>query len=371
MRRARVEVRALGFVNAVSFYPTRTLLCRRVLEIASRSPGTKRICVRARASLRPRGARTRRRALVSFSVYGDDGDELMVRERDRIDRIDAATPPRARFLEFTSGCPNCVPPGEKTPDPRRASPTPRPLPTSQVAPERPWRRRSHRRVGCVGRERASVDTRPRRGQGARRRLSGVDSSRPRRSQPPRSCSPRKGKSRRSCSSARRELAPARVHPDRRHRRRPAARETRAHETATRYGRHGVRRAASSDDSATSPRERCGRWGLPAVEAPGEAEATCAAMNAAGLVDGCATSDGDALLFGARVQFQNDQALRGRPGAVADRTVRSVVVTGNDAAPRGRARGRERRARRARAARGRGLRPGRREASGERARVEGS
>lgn len=53
-------------------------------------------------------------------------------------------------------------------------------------------------------------------------------------------------------------------------------------------------------------------GLPAVEAPGEAEATCAAMNAAGLVDGCATSDGDALLFGARVQFKTIKLFADAP-----------------------------------------------------------
>ncbi len=39
-------------------------------------------------------------------------------------------------------------------------------------------------------------------------------------------------------------------------------------------------------------------GLPVVRAPGEAEATCAALDRLGCVDGCATADGDALLFGA-------------------------------------------------------------------------
>lgn len=37
-------------------------------------------------------------------------------------------------------------------------------------------------------------------------------------------------------------------------------------------------------------------------APGEAEATCAALDAAGLADACATADADALLFGARCVF---------------------------------------------------------------------
>jgi flap endonuclease GEN len=39
-----------------------------------------------------------------------------------------------------------------------------------------------------------------------------------------------------------------------------------------------------------------------VQAPGEAEAMCAALDRAGHVHACATSDGDALLFGARTQF---------------------------------------------------------------------
>ena len=44
-------------------------------------------------------------------------------------------------------------------------------------------------------------------------------------------------------------------------------------------------------------------GLPVVEAPGEAEATCAALCAAGLVKAVATSDGDALLYGAERVYQ--------------------------------------------------------------------
>ncbi|KAK9839698.1 hypothetical protein WJX81_006968 [Elliptochloris bilobata] len=43
-------------------------------------------------------------------------------------------------------------------------------------------------------------------------------------------------------------------------------------------------------------------GLPVFVAPGEAEATCAALDAAGLADACATADADALLFGARCVF---------------------------------------------------------------------
>ena len=39
-----------------------------------------------------------------------------------------------------------------------------------------------------------------------------------------------------------------------------------------------------------------------VQAPGEGEAMCAALNAAGLVDACATFDGDVLLFGAQTVY---------------------------------------------------------------------
>ena len=44
-------------------------------------------------------------------------------------------------------------------------------------------------------------------------------------------------------------------------------------------------------------------GVPVLDAPCEAEATCAALNARGLVDACATGDGDALLFGATTVFK--------------------------------------------------------------------
>ncbi len=43
-------------------------------------------------------------------------------------------------------------------------------------------------------------------------------------------------------------------------------------------------------------------GLPTITAPGEAEATAAALEAAGHVDAVGTPDGDALLFGARTLF---------------------------------------------------------------------
>lgn len=40
-------------------------------------------------------------------------------------------------------------------------------------------------------------------------------------------------------------------------------------------------------------------GLAVVQASGEAEAACAALDAAGVVDGCASRDVDVALFGAR------------------------------------------------------------------------
>jgi hypothetical protein len=43
-------------------------------------------------------------------------------------------------------------------------------------------------------------------------------------------------------------------------------------------------------------------GFPVIQAPGEAEATCAALCTAGLVDGVASFDGDTLIFGAEVVY---------------------------------------------------------------------
>ncbi|XP_061178146.1 flap endonuclease GEN homolog 1-like [Saccostrea echinata] len=45
-------------------------------------------------------------------------------------------------------------------------------------------------------------------------------------------------------------------------------------------------------------------GVPYVQSSGEAEATCAALNATGVVDGCLTNDGDAFLYGARTVYRN-------------------------------------------------------------------
>lgn len=43
-------------------------------------------------------------------------------------------------------------------------------------------------------------------------------------------------------------------------------------------------------------------GLPWIQAPGEAEATCAALQKEGLVDACATKDSDTLVLGASKVF---------------------------------------------------------------------
>ena len=44
-------------------------------------------------------------------------------------------------------------------------------------------------------------------------------------------------------------------------------------------------------------------GLTCIQAPGEAEAMCAALELAGLVDGCVSKDGDTLLFGAQTVYK--------------------------------------------------------------------
>ncbi|XP_052801337.1 uncharacterized protein LOC128232037 [Mya arenaria] len=45
-------------------------------------------------------------------------------------------------------------------------------------------------------------------------------------------------------------------------------------------------------------------GIPYLQSRGEAEAMCALLNAAGLVDGCLTNDGDAFLYGAKTVYRN-------------------------------------------------------------------
>ena len=46
------------------------------------------------------------------------------------------------------------------------------------------------------------------------------------------------------------------------------------------------------------------FGVPYIEAPEEAEAQCAQLEQAGLVDGVVTEDNDALLFGARAVYRH-------------------------------------------------------------------
>jgi flap endonuclease GEN len=45
-------------------------------------------------------------------------------------------------------------------------------------------------------------------------------------------------------------------------------------------------------------------GVPCVQSFGEAEALCAQLDEAGLVDGCITQDGDCFLYGARTVYRN-------------------------------------------------------------------
>ncbi|XP_076115859.1 uncharacterized protein LOC143083485 isoform X2 [Mytilus galloprovincialis] len=45
-------------------------------------------------------------------------------------------------------------------------------------------------------------------------------------------------------------------------------------------------------------------GVPYIQSKGEAEALCGLLNAAGIVDGCITNDGDVFLYGAKTVFRN-------------------------------------------------------------------
>ena len=49
-----------------------------------------------------------------------------------------------------------------------------------------------------------------------------------------------------------------------------------------------------------------------IQAPGEAEATCAALNRGGYVDACATNDSDVLLFGAETALHTLKPLVSTP-----------------------------------------------------------
>jgi 5'-3' exonuclease len=70
----------------------------------------------------------------------------------------------------------------------------------------------------------------------------------------------------------------------------------------------VRRQASAADQVTPQmvqecKELLDLFGLPYIEAPYEAEAQCAALQSAGLVDGVVTDDGDTFLFGASTVYR--------------------------------------------------------------------
>ena len=60
----------------------------------------------------------------------------------------------------------------------------------------------------------------------------------------------------------------------------------------------------SDEMYEEAKRLLGLFGVPYVEAPEEAEAQCAQLESAGLVDGVVTEDSDALLFGARVVYKH-------------------------------------------------------------------
>ncbi|XP_069131819.1 LOW QUALITY PROTEIN: uncharacterized protein [Argopecten irradians] len=89
-------------------------------------------------------------------------------------------------------------------------------------------------------------------------------------------------------------------------------------------------------------------GIPYLHSNGEAEAFCAALNAAGLVDGCLTNDGDAFLYGARTVYRNFTMntkdphvesyimdnIESRLGLDRERMVAMALLLGCDYLPKG-------------------------------------
>lgn len=67
-------------------------------------------------------------------------------------------------------------------------------------------------------------------------------------------------------------------------------------------------------------------GVPVVQAKGEAEATCAYLNAQGLVDGVATNDCDCLLYGGRLVYKGLKISTAKPGE-RDKTFAEVLDMG--------------------------------------------
>ncbi|GAX82977.1 hypothetical protein CEUSTIGMA_g10404.t1 [Chlamydomonas eustigma] len=67
-------------------------------------------------------------------------------------------------------------------------------------------------------------------------------------------------------------------------------------------------------------------GLPHVQAVGEAEATCAALNKLGFVDGCHSTDVDSLLFGATAVYKKLK-LRVDGSAAKDNEVEVIHMSG--------------------------------------------
>uniref|UniRef100_A0A3B3WWZ1 XPG-I domain-containing protein n=1 Tax=Poecilia mexicana TaxID=48701 RepID=A0A3B3WWZ1_9TELE len=79
-------------------------------------------------------------------------------------------------------------------------------------------------------------------------------------------------------------------------------ETMSKRTEMRFG--GSRKAHRFNAVLRECAEMLDYLGVPWVTAAGEAEAMCAYLDSAGLVDGCITNDGDAFLYGARTVYRN-------------------------------------------------------------------